>query len=229
MPGLLLPNGSYHDSSAHVETPEQAVPGDEALEDAHEALADETAEPTEETTPAITPCVTAFTVYLLEDGGVVVGHDAWGTNAPQPSRPPTFDEITFGASVLRWHVQDYAYRVVADITEDCVTAFTPYYTHDGRWLISASPEDPLVIDREPTDDELLGGCSVVLRDVANQEVLGPIFNQFGQSLVTAITQNVTQSVIGNMINMGKQAASAKDALEVAEKLERDKQRRAGGR
>lgn len=216
---LLLPDGRGHIVGQPVE---ESPDAEQAVEDAQAALEDGTAEPAEPTT---TPCVTAFTVYLMDDGDVLFSATAWAD--PQPARKPTFDEITFGAAVLDWHVRSYSYRVPGGETEGCVTAFTPYLTHDGRWLISADADDPLVIDREPTTDELVGALAVVQRDVTTQEVLGPVFNQFGQGLAQSIIAGVTQSVIGNMINMGKQAAEAQEAMKVAKQLEDDKKRRGG--
>lgn len=211
---LQLPNGQMHT----VGQPVEETPAPEQVADAQAALEDGTAE------PAITPCVTAFTVYLMEDGDVLFGTAPWAD--PQPGRKPTFDEIYHGAAVVSWHAKNYSWRIPGEgTTEGCVTAFTPYYTHDGRWLISADPADPLVVDREPAEDEIVGGLAVVMRDVTTQETLGPIFNQFGQSLVQAITQNV----IGNMINLGQQAQQAQQGMDIAQKLEADKLRRAGGR
>jgi hypothetical protein len=215
---LQLPNGQMHEVGTPVEDPAP----EQAVEDAHAALAGGTAEEAAE--PAIIECTTAFTVYIMEDGEILVGHDAW--DGPEPSRQPTFDEITYGCAVLRWRVQSYDFGTPGG-PEGCVTAFTPHYTTDGRWMISVKPDDPLVVERAPSDDEIVGGCSVVLRDVATQEILGPVFNQLAQGLVESITKSVTQSVIGNMINMGQQAGKAQEALKIAEKLEQDKQRRAG--
>jgi hypothetical protein len=218
---LLLGDGREHIVGQPVEedpAPEQAV------EDAHAALEEGTAEAPE---PDIIAAVTAFTVYLMRDGDVLLGFDPWAN--PQPERPATFDEMTHGAAVVRWHVSQYSWQEPgADTTEGCVTAFTPYLLADGRWQLSAKPDDPLVVERAPANDEIFGGLAVVERDLQTQEILGPLFNQFAQSMVNSITLSVVQGVIGNMMNLGKQAADAKEALDIAKELEKDKMRRGGG-
>lgn len=215
---LQLPDGRMHTVGAPVEDPAP----EQAVEDAHAALEDGTAEAAE---PAITPCVTAFTVYLMSDGEVLVDSVPWG--GPEPGRKPTFDEIYHGASVLHQDMLRESWCAPSPGEEGCVTAFTPYYTPDGRWLISADVADPLVVDRAPTNAEIIGGLAVVMRDVQTQEVLGPIVSQFAQALVQSITQSVTQSVIGNMINMSQQAQQALQGAAIAEQLEKDKARRGG--
>ena len=211
---LLLGNGQEH----IVGEPVAEDPAPEQVADAHEALTDGTAEPAE---PEVTPCVTAFTVYLVPDGEVFVSFTPW--TGPEPARKPTFDEMYHGAAVLIKHISDYTWSDANEV-DTATCAFTPYLTEDGRWLISANSTDPLVPQREATRDELIGGLAVVQRDIHTQEILGPVFGQFAQSLTMSITQNV----IGNMINMGQQAASAQEALKVAEQLEKDKMRRGGG-
>lgn len=206
---LALGNGQMHTVGALVE--------DTAPEQAAEV---------ETTEPEITPCRTAFTVYLTEYGEVLLSYGAWA--APVPDRKPTFDEMYHAAAVVTWQVDTSALTEVDDGVEECLTAFTPYLTHDGRWLISADPADPLIIDREPTNDEIVGGLAVVQRDIKTQEILQPLVAKFlpdhGQQVVQATVQNV----IGNMINMGKQAQEAQAAQAIAEQIEKDKQRRAAG-
>ena len=142
---LLGPNGQPLNAPAF----EESAPEQDAGIEATGELAE----------PAITPCRTAFTVFIMEDGSVLLSDDLVYDGTAE--RPPTFDEMTHGCAVAEGYAVEEVWLSPNTEHFDCLTAFTPYLTHDGRWLVSADLNDALVPDREATPDDIIGGAAVV--------------------------------------------------------------------
>lgn len=115
-------------------------------------------------TPAGTPVVTAFVAYLTHEGEWFVVRDLQKTTL-ELDRSATADEIYAGSTVvLNGAFTGNPGEVKA------LTAFIISYSHEGTW---AGISDPRVVslapDRIATEDDITGGCSVILKDLAGQQ------------------------------------------------------------
>lgn len=216
---LLLGDGSEHivgepvEDSLAQEAVDEAALDAATLADARAAIEQGLVKPT------ITPCVTAFTIFIMADGDVLV--DYYMDLDLTPERQPTFDEMTFACGIVVHHKN---VDLGVDDSTRCITAFTPYLTHDGRWLISADLNDPIQPDRAPTDAEVIGACIVAQRDVQTQEAV----NGAASIIIPNVVQQVLQNLPNVMMQFGAAVKQQAEAQKVATQLEKDKKRRGGG-
>jgi hypothetical protein len=101
----------------------------------------------------------------------------------------------------------------------CVTAFIVYQLPTGQWQVADDLDVPLVPERKAQFDDMTAGCSVTLRDVATQET--------AMAAANLIIPNTVNGVIQAQMEVGKKVMEAREAADIARKLEADKHRRGG--
>lgn len=87
--------------------------------------------------------------------------------------------------------------------EKVMTAFLVKVFDDGRVVATGDLTASLEVGRPANLNDFVPACSQVIQDVQ----------------LMKITQNVVQNVIGNMMNLGKQAAEAAQAQQIRQALE----------
>jgi hypothetical protein len=105
----------------------------------------------------------------------------------------------------------------------CVTAFIVYQLPTGQWQVADDIDVPLVPERKAHFDDMTAGCSVTLRDVATQEAAMAAANL----IIPNTVQGTVQGVIQAQMEVGKKVMEAREAADIAKKLEADKHRRGG--
>lgn len=144
-------------------------------------------------TSAGTPVVTAFIAYLTHEGEWFVIRDTRNVTL-ELDRPSTADEIYAGCTVL----SNGAFSAQVDEVK-ALTAFLISYSPEGTW---AGISDPRVVnvvpDRPATEDDVWGGCAVVLKDLAGQAAAQYTQMLMMQTARALQEQQVNQQLLSQM-------------------------------